>query len=207
MKTHSSHLGREMRVMWAIAVKDMRTYYTRPPSIMFGILFPFSLFLSFSIGRNVPIAQMIPVLIAQTLFFASSSIGPVVIPMERRLDLRQVSHFTRLPASHPSRQDHSWGRLRHSNLHHPHTRRYSLLRIPDSRYRNLSRLHGPIISRLLSHGPSVRLDPRPDSRTGDDATQLRPYPLTLYQRRLHSREGFAVLGAGWVDAFTLDSYD
>jgi len=83
MKAHSSHLGREMRVMWAIAVKDMRTYYTRPPSIMFGILFPFSLFLSFSIGRNVPIAQMIPVLIAQTLFFASSSIGPVVIPMER----------------------------------------------------------------------------------------------------------------------------
>jgi ABC-2 type transport system permease protein len=69
--------------MWAIALKDMRTYYTRPPSIMFGILFPFSLFLSFSIGRNVPIAQMIPVLIAQTLFFASSSIGPVVIPMER----------------------------------------------------------------------------------------------------------------------------
>ena len=83
MKTHSSHLGRELRVMWAIALKDMRTYYTRPPSIMFGILFPFSLFLSFSIGRNVPIAQMIPVLIAQTLFFASSSIGPVVIPMER----------------------------------------------------------------------------------------------------------------------------
>ena len=83
MKAHSSHLGRELRVMWAIALKDMRTYYTRPPSIMFGILFPFSLFLSFSIGRNVPIAQMIPVLIAQTLFFASSSIGPVVIPMER----------------------------------------------------------------------------------------------------------------------------
>lgn len=83
MKTHSSHLGREIRVMWAIALKDMLTYYTRPPSIMFEILFPFSLFLSFSIGRNVPIAQMIPVLIAQTLFFASSSIGPVVIPMER----------------------------------------------------------------------------------------------------------------------------
>ena len=83
MKAHSSHLGREMRVAWAIAVKDMLTYYTRPPSLMFGILFPFSLFLSFSIGRNVPIAQMIPVLIAQTLFFASSSIGPVVIPMER----------------------------------------------------------------------------------------------------------------------------
>jgi ABC-2 type transport system permease protein len=80
---YSSHYGREIRVAWAIAVKDMRTYYTRPPSLMFGILFPFSLFLSFSIGRNVPLATQIPILISQTLFFASSSIGPVVIPSER----------------------------------------------------------------------------------------------------------------------------
>jgi ABC-2 type transport system permease protein len=72
-----------MRVMWAIALKDMLTYYTRPPSLMFGILFPFSLFLSFSIGRTAPISAQIPILIAQTLFFASSSIGPVVIPSER----------------------------------------------------------------------------------------------------------------------------
>ena len=83
MKVHSSRLGREARVAWAIAVKDIRTYYTRPPSIMFGILFPFSLFLSFSIGRTAPLSVQIPVLIAQTLFFASSSIGPVVIPSER----------------------------------------------------------------------------------------------------------------------------
>jgi ABC-2 type transport system permease protein len=80
---HSGHYGREIRVAWAIAVKDMRTYYTKPPSLMFGILFPFSLFLSFSIGRNMPLATQIPILISQTLFFASSSIGPVVIPMER----------------------------------------------------------------------------------------------------------------------------
>ena len=82
-RTNSSHLTREMRVAWAITAKDMRIYYARPPSLMFGILFPFSLFLSFSIGRNKPISSQIPVLIAQTLFFASSSIGPVVIPVER----------------------------------------------------------------------------------------------------------------------------
>jgi len=80
---HSSHLRREIRVAWAITVKDMRTYYTKPPALMFGILFPFALFLAFSIGRNIPLAYQIPILIAQTLFFASSSIGPVVIPMER----------------------------------------------------------------------------------------------------------------------------
>jgi ABC-2 type transport system permease protein len=80
---HSSHIMREIRVAWAITAKDMRIYYTRPPSLMFGILFPFSLFLSFSIGRNMPLSSQIPVLLAQTLFFASSSIGPVVIPIER----------------------------------------------------------------------------------------------------------------------------
>lgn len=80
---HPSHVGRELRVAWAIAAKDMRTYYTQPPSIMFGILFPFTLFLAFTIGRNLPLAEQIPILISQTLFFASSSIGPVVIPLER----------------------------------------------------------------------------------------------------------------------------
>ena len=83
MNVHSSHYSREIRISWAIAVKDMRTYYTKPPSIMFGILFPFSLFLSFSIGTKAPLAAQIPILISQTLFFASSSIGPVVIPTER----------------------------------------------------------------------------------------------------------------------------
>lgn len=83
MNVHSSHYRREVRVAWAIAVKDMRTYYTKPPSLMFGILFPFSLFFSFSIGTKAPLAAQIPILISQTLFFASSSIGPVVIPTER----------------------------------------------------------------------------------------------------------------------------
>lgn len=81
--SRSSRFMREIRVAWAIATKDMLTYYTKPAALMFGILFPFTLFLSFSIGRDIPLAQQIPMLIAQTLFFASSSIGPVVIPMER----------------------------------------------------------------------------------------------------------------------------
>lgn len=81
--SRSNRFVREVRVAWAIAAKDMLTYYTKPAALMFGILFPFTLFLSFSIGRDIPLAQQIPMLIAQTLFFASSSIGPVVIPVER----------------------------------------------------------------------------------------------------------------------------
>ena len=90
-------LLREMRVAWAIGEKDMRVYYLKPPSLMFGILFPFSIFLSFVIGRNMPINRAIPVLIAQTLFFASSSIGPVTIPLERRI--KTFDRFLSAPVS------------------------------------------------------------------------------------------------------------
>lgn len=86
-----------MRVAWAIGEKDIRIYYAKPPSLMFGILFPFSMFLSFVIGRNIPVDRAIPVLVAQTLFFASSSIGPVTIPLERRI--RTFDRFLSAPVS------------------------------------------------------------------------------------------------------------
>jgi ABC-2 type transport system permease protein len=86
-----------IRVAWAIGEKDIRIYYLKPASLMFGVLFPFSLFLSFLIGRNLTIAQAIPALVAQTLFFASSSIGPVTIPLERRI--RTFDRFLSAPVS------------------------------------------------------------------------------------------------------------
>jgi len=88
---------KEMRVAWAIGEKDIRIYYAKPPSLMFGILFPFSMFLSFVIGRNIPVDRAIPVLVAQTLFFASSSIGPITIPLERRI--RTFDRFLSAPVS------------------------------------------------------------------------------------------------------------
>jgi len=90
-------LLREIKVTWAIAIKDMKIYYMRPPSLMFGILFPFSMFLSFIIGRDMPVSRAIPVLVAQTVFFAASSIGPVSIPLERRL--RTFDRFLSAPVS------------------------------------------------------------------------------------------------------------
>lgn len=93
----TKRLLKEMRVALAIGEKDMRVYYLKPPSLMFGILFPFSIFLSFVIGRNMPINRAIPVLIAQTLFFASSSIGPVTIPLERRI--KTFDRFLSAPVS------------------------------------------------------------------------------------------------------------
>jgi len=90
-------LTRELKVVWAIAVKDMKIYYLRTPSLMFGILFPFSMFLSFVIGRSMIISRAIPVLVAQTVFFASSTIGPVSIPLERRM--QTFDRFLSAPVS------------------------------------------------------------------------------------------------------------
>jgi ABC-2 type transport system permease protein len=90
-------LFEELKRSWAITVNDMRVYYLRPPSLMFGILFPLALFFSFSVGRRMPLERLIPVLSAQTVFWGSSSIGPASIPMERRM--RTFERFLSAPIS------------------------------------------------------------------------------------------------------------
>ena len=77
-------LRKESARAWAIAWKDMRTYYLTPPSLMFGVLFPIALFFTFTVGRNLSSLQSLPILLSQTVFWASSTVGPVVIPLERR---------------------------------------------------------------------------------------------------------------------------
>jgi ABC-2 type transport system permease protein len=74
----------EARRSWAITKKDALIYYLRPGSLMFGIMFPVFLFLSFAVGRGLSIPALIPGLIAVTIFFSASSIGPMVIPTERK---------------------------------------------------------------------------------------------------------------------------
>ncbi len=76
---------RDLSASWAIAKKDVKIYYLTPPTLMFGVLFPLFLFLSFAVGRQVPAGALFPGLIAITLLFSASSIGPAVIPTERRV--------------------------------------------------------------------------------------------------------------------------
>ena len=69
---------------WAIAVKDVRIYYLTPPMIMFGLLMPFFMFFSFSVGRGLGPETSVARMVALTTFFTASSAGPVILPMERR---------------------------------------------------------------------------------------------------------------------------
>ena len=67
---------------WAIAVKDIRIYYSKGPVVIFGILFPVFLFISFSIGRDLTFEFLMPGLLSMVLFFTATSISPAVAPWE-----------------------------------------------------------------------------------------------------------------------------
>jgi ABC-2 type transport system permease protein len=67
-----------------IVEKNVRIYYSKGPVIIFGLLMPFFLFLSFYIGRDMPIGALIPGLLAMTAFFTATSTGPAIVPWEAR---------------------------------------------------------------------------------------------------------------------------
>jgi len=68
--------------MLAITRKDIRIYYSRGPVVISGILFPVFLFIAFSLGRSLPSDFMMTGLIGMGLFFAATSVSPMVIPFE-----------------------------------------------------------------------------------------------------------------------------
>jgi ABC-2 type transport system permease protein len=64
--------------------KNIKIYYTKAPVLIFGILFPVFMFLSFCLGRNLDFQLFFPGLLAMSLFFTSSSAGPLITPWEKR---------------------------------------------------------------------------------------------------------------------------
>jgi ABC-2 type transport system permease protein len=73
-----------LRSISLIAEKDMRIYYTKPPVLMFGFLFPLFMFLAFYLGRSADLHTLFPGLAAMFVFFAASSVGPLITPWEKR---------------------------------------------------------------------------------------------------------------------------
>lgn len=69
---------------FAIIKKNIRIYYSKGPVIIFGLLVPFFLFLSFYIGRSMSAEALIPGLLGMTAFFTATSVGPAIVPWEAR---------------------------------------------------------------------------------------------------------------------------
>ncbi len=76
---------RQLPRAWAVCKKDIRIYYLKGPVLIFGPLLPVFLFLAFYIGRDLAVGFLIPGLIAMTLFFTTTAVGPVIAPWETRM--------------------------------------------------------------------------------------------------------------------------
>jgi len=74
-----------LRGAYHIAVKDIATYYFKPPNISWGILFPFALILAFYLRSPGNIVELVPGLLALTALFGATSMEAVVITFERRI--------------------------------------------------------------------------------------------------------------------------
>jgi ABC-2 type transport system permease protein len=79
-----NNLWEKFKQSLAIVEKNIRIYYSKGPIIIFGLLMPFFLFLSFYIGRDMPIEALIPGLLGMTAFFTATSVGPAIVPWEAR---------------------------------------------------------------------------------------------------------------------------
>ena len=75
----------DLRGIFYIALKDMRTYYLKPPSISWGIVFPIAWILAFYLRNPQNFEQLVPGLIAMTILFSTTAAEAVVINFELRL--------------------------------------------------------------------------------------------------------------------------
>jgi ABC-2 type transport system permease protein len=74
-----------MRGIYYIALKDMRTYYLKPPAISWGIVFPLAWILAFYLRNPHSFEELVPGLIAMTILFSTTAVEAVVINFELRL--------------------------------------------------------------------------------------------------------------------------
>ena len=75
---------RELHGIYVIAKKNAMLYYFRPPILIHGMLLPAFFFLVFVVARRATVETAIPGILAMTLCFTASAVGPMVTPWERR---------------------------------------------------------------------------------------------------------------------------
>ena len=74
-----------LRGIYYITLKDVKTYYLEPPAISWGIVFPVAWILAFYLRNPRDFEQLLPGLIALTILFSATAVEAVVINLELRL--------------------------------------------------------------------------------------------------------------------------
>ena len=73
-----------------IAKKDAKIYYFKPQILGFGILIPAFVYLSFSLGREIPSDLLIPGLVGMVSLFGASSVEAISITIERQTETYEL---------------------------------------------------------------------------------------------------------------------
>ena len=68
-----------------VTLKDLKTYYLKPPLISWGIIMPLALVFAFYLKNPQGIRSIIPGLIGMVILFGSTSMEGVVITFEKRV--------------------------------------------------------------------------------------------------------------------------
>jgi len=74
----------KLAVIWVLCKKNISLYIKRGPVLIFGLMFPFFITLSWVIGRDISFNQIFIGIVAMTAFFTSTAISPVILPQETR---------------------------------------------------------------------------------------------------------------------------
>jgi len=78
---------KQWTAFWNILLKDMRSYYLKPPNISWGIIFPLAwtaMFLIRSGGRLEDVFTLLPGVVAVSILFGTTSMLAVTITFEKR---------------------------------------------------------------------------------------------------------------------------
>ena len=81
----NSQLKDNLRGIYYIILKDIRSYYFKPPAISWGMVLPIAWILSFYLRSPRDFTELIPGLIAMTILFSTSAAESVVINFEIRI--------------------------------------------------------------------------------------------------------------------------
>jgi ABC-2 type transport system permease protein len=73
-----------LRSVWMLTKKNITLYIRRGPVLIFGLMFPFFMVISWILGRAITINQIFIGIVAMTSFFTSTAISPVILPIETR---------------------------------------------------------------------------------------------------------------------------
>jgi ABC-2 type transport system permease protein len=80
-----SRIRDEAAQAWVIAVKDIQAYYMTPTTVLWAFLMPFAMWSCFVVRDGMTPALGLSRLLAIITFFTTSSVGPVIILLERRM--------------------------------------------------------------------------------------------------------------------------